>query len=184
MVLAGKKPHNCEDEDQDDTAKYEGQEIAFARVSPPIHIACLAHDENTSISKLFPSCKRNSFGSNGEQANSANLPRFRCTPISFRHQIYELMVKLDSGSMPLSPHRMGKKRKVARKASHEDQKVEEQTRYNIDEAFADSEDEFYAGRDQILLDNGPTNKRRRRLEAEGVGEFKRSLLDLVLTGPM
>jgi hypothetical protein len=58
--------------------------------------------------------------------------------------------------------KMGKKRK-----SHSSSlasaalKRDEQTKYNINENFADSEDEFFAGRDQILLQDGPSNKRRK-----------------------
>ncbi|ERF74600.1 hypothetical protein EPUS_00730 [Endocarpon pusillum Z07020] len=37
----------------------------------------------------------------------------------------------------------------------------EQTKYKVNETFADSEDEFFAGRDQILLDDGPSSKRRK-----------------------
>jgi hypothetical protein len=57
---------------------------------------------------------------------------------------------------------MGKKRKshgsgLADAASKRD----EQTKYNINENFADSEDEFFAGRDQILLEDGPSSKRHK-----------------------
>ena len=38
---------------------------------------------------------------------------------------------------------------------------EEQTKYSLHEDFADSEDEFFAGRDQILLEDVPSNKRRK-----------------------
>ena len=42
-----------------------------------------------------------------------------------------------------------------------------QTRYDIDEQFADSEDEFFAGQDKILLEEGSASKRRRKLEEKG-----------------
>lgn len=67
---------------------------------------------------------------------------------------------------------MGKKRKSGGKSSG--QPVEDislsnsKTKYDINEEFADSEDEFFAGRDEILLDEGPTSKRRRKLANEGV----------------
>ncbi|EED24185.1 Sas10/Utp3 family protein [Talaromyces stipitatus ATCC 10500] len=40
------------------------------------------------------------------------------------------------------------------------------TRYGINETFDNSEDEFIAGRDQILLEDGPEAKRRRKLQEE------------------
>jgi len=63
---------------------------------------------------------------------------------------------------------MGKKRKAAgRPAAHNKPKESERTKFYIEERFDDSEDEFQAGRDQILLDEAPDAKRRRRLEEEG-----------------
>lgn len=57
---------------------------------------------------------------------------------------------------------MGKKRKSnGIDLDHGSDLRAEQTNYNKDEEFLDSEDEFYAGRDQILLDDGPLNKRRK-----------------------
>ncbi|BCR86227.1 uncharacterized protein ACHE_30214S [Aspergillus chevalieri] len=62
---------------------------------------------------------------------------------------------------------MGKKRKAAgRPAAHNKPKESERTKFYIEERFDDSEDEFQAGRDQILLDEAPDAKRRRRLEEE------------------
>jgi len=60
---------------------------------------------------------------------------------------------------------MGKKRKAGRPA----QKTEApaRTKFDVEERFDDSEDEFQAGRDQILLDDGPETKRRRRVAEEG-----------------
>ena len=57
---------------------------------------------------------------------------------------------------------MGKKRKSNSHASAKDLKEsEEQTKYKVNEEFADSEDEFFRQRDRILLDDGPSNKRRK-----------------------
>lgn len=61
---------------------------------------------------------------------------------------------------------MGKKRKVGPNAAAESNHV--QTRYEVEEQFNDSEDEFYKGRDKILLDEGPAVKRRRRIEEQGM----------------
>jgi U3 small nucleolar RNA-associated protein 3 len=66
---------------------------------------------------------------------------------------------------------MGKKRKVGRKPPdelREDQTRQNvQTKYHVDEQFMDSEDDFFAGRDKILLEEGPASKRRRKIEEEG-----------------
>ncbi|RAO65595.1 uncharacterized protein BHQ10_001607 [Talaromyces amestolkiae] len=40
------------------------------------------------------------------------------------------------------------------------------TKYNINETFDNSEDEFLAGRDQVLLEEGPEAKRRRKIQEE------------------
>lgn len=42
------------------------------------------------------------------------------------------------------------------------------TKYNINETFDNSEDEFLAGRDQVLLEEGPEAKRRRKIQEEGM----------------
>jgi U3 small nucleolar RNA-associated protein 3 len=66
---------------------------------------------------------------------------------------------------------MGKKRKAGGKLPvemHEEPgRQNVQTRYDVDEQFVTSEDEFFAGRDKILLEEGPASKRRRKLEEEG-----------------
>lgn len=66
---------------------------------------------------------------------------------------------------------MGKKRKAGGKPPTElrEEQVRQnaQTKYDVDERFADSEDEFFAGRDKILLDEGPASKRRRKLDEQG-----------------
>lgn len=59
---------------------------------------------------------------------------------------------------------MGKKRKAGRPAAKDEAPA--LTKYDVEERFDDSEDDFQTGRDQILLDEAPDAKRRRRL-AEG-----------------
>lgn len=62
---------------------------------------------------------------------------------------------------------MGKKRKAGgRPANKSDAPA--RTKFDIEERFDDSEDEFQAGRDKILLDEAPEAKRRRRVAEEGV----------------
>ena len=39
---------------------------------------------------------------------------------------------------------------------------------NTFEDVADSEDEFFINRDKVLLEEGPAQKRRRKLEEEGI----------------
>lgn len=56
---------------------------------------------------------------------------------------------------------MTKKRKAPR--TFEQPQISKATKYDVEERFNDSEDEFYAGRDKILLDEGADVKRRRRL---------------------
>ncbi|KAJ5166788.1 uncharacterized protein N7482_005569 [Penicillium canariense] len=57
---------------------------------------------------------------------------------------------------------MGKKRKAGgRPAQKEDAPM--RTKFSIEERFEDSEDEFQAGRDQVLLEEAPEAKRRRRV---------------------
>ncbi|KIW12653.1 hypothetical protein PV08_09931 [Exophiala spinifera] len=59
---------------------------------------------------------------------------------------------------------MAKKRKAGR-ASQQDA-PSRTDRYDVEERFDDSEDEFFAGRDKILLDEAPAAKRLRRLEEQ------------------
>ena len=67
---------------------------------------------------------------------------------------------------------MGKKRKVSGKVTSRSAVGETQpevnTKFNVNEEFADSEDEFFAGRDRILLEEGPASKRRKKLEEDGM----------------
>ncbi|KKK15102.1 hypothetical protein P175DRAFT_0473859 [Aspergillus ochraceoroseus IBT 24754] len=60
---------------------------------------------------------------------------------------------------------MGKKRKVGGRPA---KKTEEEhlSKFDIEERFDDSEDEFQAGRDHILLEEEPDAKRRRKLAEE------------------
>ncbi|EAW07724.1 something about silencing 10 family protein [Aspergillus clavatus NRRL 1] len=59
---------------------------------------------------------------------------------------------------------MAKKRKAGgRPAGQNSAKVSERTKFAYEERFEDSEDEFQAGRDQILLEEAPEAKRRRKL---------------------
>lgn len=59
---------------------------------------------------------------------------------------------------------MGKKRK-SRSGGANVEKLE-RTEYPVNETFDDSEDEFYAHRDKILVDEAPAAKRRRKLEEQ------------------
>ena len=61
---------------------------------------------------------------------------------------------------------MGKKRKAGgRPAQKQDAPM--RTKYSIAERFEDSEDEFQTNRDQILLEEAPEAKRRRRVAEDG-----------------
>lgn len=62
---------------------------------------------------------------------------------------------------------MGKKRKAGGRPAAKGEEPE-RTKFDIEERFDDSEDEFQTGRDQILLDEGPETKRRRRVTEEGM----------------
>ena len=66
---------------------------------------------------------------------------------------------------------MGEKRKVGRSSQGQTQDCVTmsigKTKYEVNEEFADSEDEFFAERDKILLEEGLTTNRRENLEEEG-----------------
>lgn len=63
---------------------------------------------------------------------------------------------------------MAKKRKAGgRPAGQNSNQVSERTKFAYEERFDDSEDEFQAGRDQILLEEAPEAKRRRKVAEEG-----------------
>jgi U3 small nucleolar RNA-associated protein 3 len=67
---------------------------------------------------------------------------------------------------------MGKKRKsTTGRSKDEAAQPVEQTKYQINEEFADSEDEFFAGRDHILLDNNSSNKRQKLHEDGRLSRF-------------
>jgi U3 small nucleolar RNA-associated protein 3 len=69
---------------------------------------------------------------------------------------------------------MGKKRKSSRsgnKATSEPKDEMEMAitaKYDQDETFADSQDEFFTGKDEIMLEEGPSRKRRKQIEEEGM----------------
>lgn len=68
-------------------------------------------------------------------------------------------------------NKMAKKRKASRgsggrKSGNEGADLGK-SKFAADEEFLDSEDEFHAGRDQVLLDERPEAKRRRRAEEQG-----------------
>ena len=67
---------------------------------------------------------------------------------------------------------MGKKRKASGQPFSHDgaeksSKDESKLTINSYEDVADSEDEFHIGRDKILLEEGPVQKRQRKLREEG-----------------
>ncbi|KAL2871982.1 something about silencing 10 family protein [Aspergillus lucknowensis] len=61
---------------------------------------------------------------------------------------------------------MGKKRKAGGRPAASKAHEEERYKFDIEERFDDSGDEFQAGRDQILLEEAPDAKRRRKLAEE------------------
>jgi U3 small nucleolar RNA-associated protein 3 len=77
---------------------------------------------------------------------------------------------------------MGKKRKARRspigRLGEDQAHPDVQTKYDANEEFTNSEDEFFAGRDKILLEEGPATKRRKKAEEEGM--FTRVRCSLIL----
>lgn len=65
---------------------------------------------------------------------------------------------------------MGKRKAGGRPSKAE---APARTKFDIEERFDDSEDEFQAGRDQILLDEAPEAKRRRRVAQDGMSIVKK-----------
>ena len=66
---------------------------------------------------------------------------------------------------------MAKKRKAVGRPHGEprdDEPVNTKLRIKTYEDVADSEDEFHINRDKILLDDGPAQKRQRKLREQGV----------------
>ncbi|KAI9036426.1 something about silencing 10 family protein [Aspergillus affinis] len=58
---------------------------------------------------------------------------------------------------------MAKKRKAGGRPAARNAPAPEKTKFAVEERFDDSEDEFQTGRDQVLLDEAPDAKRRRKL---------------------
>ena len=71
---------------------------------------------------------------------------------------------------------MGRKRKAGGKpfGQSSDDVPQVKTKFAADETFNDSEDEFFAGRDKILLEERPEVKRRRQIEGESTLSLNRS----------
>ncbi len=68
---------------------------------------------------------------------------------------------------------MGKKRKAGGRPFGRDEPRElndadSKLRINTFEDVADSEDEFHINRDKILLEEGPAQKRQRKIQEEGI----------------
>ena len=63
---------------------------------------------------------------------------------------------------------MGKKRKAGGRPAAPKADKHGPSKFHIEERFDDSEDEFQTGRDQILLEEAPEAKRRRRVAEEGL----------------
>lgn len=67
---------------------------------------------------------------------------------------------------------MAKKRKAggrpAGQSAANKNAVSDHSKFDVEETFDDSEDEFQAGRDHILLDEAPDAKRRRKAAEEGL----------------
>lgn len=63
---------------------------------------------------------------------------------------------------------MGNKRKAGGRPSAKYSGKDEPHKFDIEERFDDSEDEFQAGRDQVLLDEAPEAKRRRKVAEDGM----------------
>ena len=60
---------------------------------------------------------------------------------------------------------MGKKRKAGRPFGQTQASEDTGTsKFHANEEFLDSEDDFYHGKDKILLEEGPEAKRRRRVQ--------------------
>ena len=60
------------------------------------------------------------------------------------------------------------KRKASGRPAAQNAPAPQKTKYNVEERFDDSEAEFQAGRDQILLEEAPDAKRRRKIAAQGL----------------
>jgi U3 small nucleolar RNA-associated protein 3 len=71
---------------------------------------------------------------------------------------------------------MGKRKASGRPAAR-NATAPERTKFNIEERFDDSEDDFQAGRDQVLLEEAPEAKRRRKVTQDG--QFTRLALVII-----
>ena len=66
---------------------------------------------------------------------------------------------------------MGKKRKAGGRPSGQMSSSKNdalnRSKFDVEDTFDDSEDDFQAGRDHVLLEEAPDAKRRRRVAEEG-----------------
>lgn len=74
-------------------------------------------------------------------------------------------INLNANQFPTSI--MGKKRKAGGRPASKNE-APARTRFDVEERFDDSEDEFQTGRDKILLEEAPEAKRRRRVAEDGM----------------
>lgn len=63
---------------------------------------------------------------------------------------------------------MAKKRKAGGRPAGQLPAVSDRSKFDAEETFDGSEDEFQTGRDQILLNEAPEAKRRRKAAEEGL----------------
>jgi hypothetical protein len=90
--------------------------------------------------------------------------------------IAKVINSIESTLVRISPRRqfsskMAKKRKAGgRPAKQNSAQETERTKFAFEERFDDSEDEFQAGRDHILLEEAPEAKRRRKMAEQGLSE--------------
>lgn len=66
---------------------------------------------------------------------------------------------------------MGKKRKAGGRPSGQTSSNKDaalnRSKFDVEDTFDDSEDDFQAGRDHVLLEEAPDAKRRRKVAEEG-----------------
>lgn len=106
-----------------------------------------------------------------------NKPRYRRIASSlekFREIDKRVLIYFHNGTLGSTtrPHTMGKKRKASgqpygHRESQEDEKTSAKLTVTTYEDVANSEDEFHINRDKILLDEGPEQKRRRKVQEQG-----------------
>lgn len=107
----------------------------------------------------------------GTSADLITKPKFLCSSRSHFEKATYIFFHLQFIICAASDNTMAKKRKVSRgsggrKAANGGVDLGK-SKFAVDEEFLDSEDEFEAGRDQVLLDERPEAKRRRKLEEQG-----------------